>query len=98
MQASKEPWNQGTLATLATDEEDPPLFDITQAAYRNNTFAFTDEELEALEDAKTELRRKHGLRVTKYDLIRGGLHCLLEDYRRNADKSFAVRRLGKKRQ
>jgi hypothetical protein len=93
-QATLEP---RILGTLETAEEERPMFDITAVAYRNNTFAFTDEELEALEDVKIELRRRQDLRVTKYDLIRCGLHCLLEDYRRNGETSFAVRRLRKRR-
>jgi hypothetical protein len=101
-EASKVARKQATLeprilGTLEIAEEERPMFDITAVAYHSNTFAFTDEELEALEDVKTELRRRQDLRVSKYDLIRCGLHCLLEDYRRNGETSFAVRRLSKRR-
>ena len=89
--------NQGTLEPLSVKVE-KELFDINQQAHRSNTFVFTDEELWALEDAKIELRRKYDLeKVTKYDIVRCALHCLLEDYRDRKGQSFLVRRLSRKR-
>jgi len=68
-------------------------FEISTPAYQNNTYAFTAEELWAIEDTKQELEREYNLPVTKYNLIRLGVHSLIEDFRRNRAESFVVRRL-----
>jgi hypothetical protein len=81
------------LEDASLPAHDVPLFDIAQPAYQNNTYAFTEEELWAIEDTKQELERKHGLKVTKYNLVRLGVHYLIEDYRRNRATSFVVKRL-----
>jgi hypothetical protein len=74
------------------------VFDLTEPAYRNDTFVFTDAELEALEDMKLELRRKYDIaRATKQNLIRCALHMLLEDFQREKETCFAVKRLRSKR-
>ena len=60
------------------------------------TFVFTQEELEVLEDLKLELRRQLDSKVTKYDLIRTGLHMLAEDYTTNGEKSYVYRKIRKR--
>jgi len=67
-------------------------FDITKPAYQSNTYAFTEEELWAIEDMKNELQRRYGIKVTKYNLLRLGAHCLIEDFHREGEKSFVVER------
>ena len=55
------------------------------------SFLYTEEEMELFEDLKLEMRRKHGLKVTKNDLARSGIRLLAEDYRRKEDTSFLVK-------
>ena len=69
------------------------LFDISLKPYRKDSFLFTDEEFEALEDLKTQLRRQYDLKATKNDLARCALEYLLEDYESNKDNSIIVTRL-----
>ena len=69
------------------------IFDLNDKPYRKDSFLFTTEEFEALEDLKLELRRKLDLRATKNDLARCAIHHLIEDYKRHKDGSLVVRRL-----
>jgi hypothetical protein len=70
-----------------------PKFDLDDQPLYKATFAFTQDELEALEDLKLELRRAHDRRVTKNDLIRAGLHQLFEDHRSKGTRSYATRKV-----
>lgn len=89
-----EPRNLETLDTHKPEAAgEKPLFDLAEQPYRNDTFSFTDGELEAIEDIKIDLRRKHDIRATKNNLIRCAVHLLVEDYKRNKEKSIAARRL-----
>lgn len=72
------------------------LFDINNKPYRKDSFLFTTEEFEALEDLKLELRRKFDLRVTKNDLARCAFHHLIEDYKLHKDGSMVLQRLRNK--
>ncbi len=92
-QVSKEPRNQGTLENPATDGSG---FDLSVTPYKNDTFLFTNEELYAIEDLKTELLRKLDLKTTKYDIVRCAVHCLVEDYRQHGEESHIVQRVRKK--
>lgn len=92
-QGSKEPRNQGTLESPVTNASG---FDLNIAPYKNDTFIFTNEELYAIEDLKTELKRKLDLRTTKYDIVRCAIHCLIEDYRQHGEESHIVQRVRKK--
>jgi hypothetical protein len=81
-------------------ESAPPKgegFDLNTLPYKNHTFSFTTEELEAMEDLKTDLRRRLDLRVTKIDIIRSALHTILADYRQRGDASFIVERIKTKK-
>jgi len=102
LEPTKQARKLGTLEPRKLEQKDQAereaLFDINREPFRNNTFIFTEEELWALEDTKVELKRKYELRATKYDLIRCGLHMLIEDYRQNKDQSFIVERLRKKKE
>ena len=72
------------------------LFDLNQKPYRKDSFLFTTEEFEALEDLKLELRRKFDLRATKNDLARCAIHDLIQDYKRHKEGSVVVQRLRNK--
>ena len=71
-------------------------FDLKDEALYKATFVFTQEELEALEDLKLELRRDLNRKVTKYDLVRAALHLLFEDHAANRENSHASRKLKKR--
>jgi hypothetical protein len=92
-QVTKEPRKQGTLENPAADGSG---FDLTITPYKNDTFLFTNEELYAIEDLKTELKRKLDLKTTKYDIVRCAIHCLMEDYRQHGEESHIVQRVRKK--
>src|SRR5579862_2557893 len=82
---------------MESNSEPAPQFDITEIAFRPDTFIFTEEEFNALWDLKQELRRTYDLRLaTKQNIIRCALHCLVEDFRRNKERSFVVQRLRNK--
>jgi hypothetical protein len=73
-----------------------PPFDLQRTPLWKTTFVFTEEELEALEDLKLELRRRFALKATKNDLIRCALHALIEDHRRQGERSSTLKRLRSK--
>lgn len=58
---------------------------------------FTEEELEAIEDVKLELRRVFGVKTSKNELVRCGLWELIEDYRRHGERSRLLQRLKARR-
>jgi hypothetical protein len=93
-QSSKEPRNQGYLETAVSAAHG---FDLNITPYKNDTFLFTNEELYAIDDLKTELLRKLDLKTTKYDIVRCAIHCLVEDYRQHGDASLIVQRVRKKK-
>jgi hypothetical protein len=92
-QVSKEPREKGSLENPAADVSG---FDLTVTPYKNDTFLFTNEELYAIEDLKTELKRKLDLKTTKYDIVRCAIHCLMEDYQQRGEESHIVQRVRKK--
>ena len=61
-----------------------------------NSFLFTEEEWDLLEDLKIDLRRTYGLKATKNDLVRAAVRFLAEDYHRRREASFAVKKLSRK--
>jgi hypothetical protein len=84
-----------TRAPAAKSEETQRglRFNITDEPLYKGTFVFTQDELEALEDLKLELRRHLDQKVTKYDLMRAALHLLLEDHEANGERSYATRKI-----
>lgn len=72
-------------------------FDLNIKPYRKDSYLFTNEEFEALEDLKIELRRKYDLKATKNDLARCAIGHLLADFQQNRDRSFVVRQLRAKK-
>ena len=46
------------------------LFDLSEEAYRKDSFFFTDDEFNAIVDLKITIARKEGIKITKTDLAR----------------------------
>jgi len=70
------------------------MFDINDPATEKNSYMFSEDELWALRNVESELEQTYRTEISKYNIIRLGLHHLLEDYRTNKKRSFLVRRLG----
>ena len=87
----------GQETSQSASPEQGQGFDLNATPFRKDTFLFTPQEFEALEDLKLELRRRFDLKATKNDLARCALQHLLEDYRRHGETSLVVRRLRSKR-
>jgi hypothetical protein len=75
----------------------PSAFDINAKPYRKDSYLFTDEEFEAMEDLKLELRRKYDVKAIKNDIARSAIGFLISDFQRNRDKSYIVRHLRTKK-
>lgn len=71
----------------------PPPFALAAPATEKNSYMFSQEELWALKDVETEIERTYRTDVSKYNIVRLGLHMLLEDYFTHKENSFLVRRL-----
>lgn len=69
--------------------------DLAEAPLFRNTYAFTAEELEAIEDLRLELRRDLDTKVNKNDLVRSALHLLIENYRSDPAKSYVRKKIAK---
>ena len=97
-EATLERRNQGALdaAPAQAGGVGSYAFDINERPYRQNTYAFTDEELNALEDMKITIRRNLGLDVTKNDLVRCAIHGLIEEFNRLGSSSSVLNRLRKR--
>jgi hypothetical protein len=74
-------------------------FDLNLPTQKSHTFAFTFEELFALQEILTGLQRLLGLdvRITKIDIIRSALQIIVEDYRKRGEESFIVERIKTKK-
>ena len=68
----------GNEVSQLGSREVSPSFDLDHKPYRKDSFLFTGEEFEALEDVKIELRRTYDVRATKNDLARLAVHHLIE--------------------
>lgn len=71
-------------------------FKLADVPLYRNTYIFTAEELEAIEDLRLELRRELDTKVNKNDLIRCGLHMLVEDYAKSGATSYVRRKIQKR--
>ena len=73
--------------------------DLSAIPYRKDTFLFTSDEFEALEDLKLEIGRALDVKVTKQNLVRCALAHLIDDWRRKGVASSVIaplkRRLGR---
>jgi hypothetical protein len=71
----------------------PFHFNPSTKADQKYTLAFTEEELEVIEDIKLDLRRRFGIKTSKVELVRCGLGELIEDFQKHGDQSRLVSRL-----
>lgn len=92
---SQEPRKVGTQTTQPSFSADPtpPPFTIETPATEKNSYMFSQEELWALKDVEAEIERMYRTEVPKYNIVRLGLHMLLEDYFAHKHDSFLVHRL-----
>ena len=85
--------NQETEKSIKTSTDvDQPIsvdrfvilvFDLLQVAETDASLRLTDGEIDALEDLKSDLRRRFRLSVPKNDILRIALHHIIEEYYRN---------------
>jgi hypothetical protein len=94
--APLKPQKRATVKPAAAEAKG---FDLNLPTEKSHTFAFTFEELWALEEVKTGLSRLLGLdqRITKIDIIRCALHMIVDDYRQHGEQSFIVDRFKNKK-
>jgi hypothetical protein len=94
--APVKPPKRATVKPAAAEGKE---FDLNLPTEKSHTFAFTFEELWALEELKTGLSRLLGLDlwITKIDIIRCALHMIVEDYRQRGEQSFIVDRFKNKK-
>lgn len=71
-------------------------FDLSEDALYQANFRFTLDEKEVLEDLKLQLSRELDSRVDKNDILRLGLHMLMQDYKDNGDRSYLIKKLKKR--
>ena len=82
-----KPGNVGHSAPVAQE------FDLNIEPYKNGTFLFTYEELDAIDEVKKQLKRRLDLPATQYDIVRSAIHIIVEDYRLRGEQSFIVQRI-----
>ena len=97
-EASQEAGKVGTPSPIApradaTDASARPPFALDAPATEKNSYMFSQEELWALKDVEAEIERAYRTEVPKYNIVRLGLHMLLEDYFAHKQDSFLIRRL-----
>jgi hypothetical protein len=88
-QVSKETIKQVSVAPA-------PSLSIDDEPYTQATFKFTDEELDALDDLKRDLRRQLALKTTKQNLVRYALHRLIEEFAKDGEASWLTQQLKNK--
>ena len=97
LQANKQALKQGSAENKQqTPSVESPHFRIDNDPYTQATFRFTDDELDALEDLKRDLKRQRDLKTTKQNLIRYALHRLIEEYNEEGEESWLVKQLRSK--
>ena len=75
---------------MQPDPPDKPDF------YRKQTFAFVEDELDFLDEAKLDCRRQYEVRITKNEIVRTALEFLRKDFHKNKETSFLVRKFARK--
>jgi hypothetical protein len=93
-QVSRETKREGTVETTATEVLE---FDLNIEPYKKGTFLFTYEELDAIDDVKKQMKRRMDLPATQYDIVRGAIHIIVEDYRQRGQESLIVQRMRQKK-
>ncbi|MGD9895425.1 MAG: hypothetical protein AB7R89_03410 [Dehalococcoidia bacterium] len=81
-----------SAAAPAAVQDPPPRFelDLTAIPHRKDSFLFTTEEFEALEDLKLQVGRGLDIKVTKQNLMRCALAALIDDWRRKGPNSSII--------
>jgi hypothetical protein len=93
-QVSTETRILGTMGHAAPETLE---FDLNIEPSKKGTFIFTYEELDAVDDVKKELKRRLDLPATQYDIVRGAIHIIVEDYRKHGADSLIVQRIRQKK-
>ena len=88
--------NRGPVVPRAPVGPDP-TWDLSELPYRKDTFLFTGDEFEALEDLKLSLRRRLDVKVTKNDLARCAIAYMVDEYTRHQEDSPIFTPLRKRR-
>jgi hypothetical protein len=73
------------------------LFDLSEEAYRKDSFFFTDDEFNAIVDLKITIARKEGIKITKTDLARIAFKLLMDNYLKEGEKSLIITCLHKRK-
>jgi len=68
-------------------------FDLLEQPLYKATYNYTQDELEALEDLRLELSRALDRKVTKNEVLRVALHLLIEDHRKDPERSYIRRKI-----
>jgi hypothetical protein len=84
-------------STAVPVSTEPQEFDLNIEPYKNGTFLFTYEELDAIDDLKKQLKRRLDLPATQYDIVRAAIHIITEDYRQHGTDSLIVQRIRQKK-
>jgi hypothetical protein len=85
------------LGTVDLAAPEPQEFDLNIKPYRKGTYLFTDQELYAIDDLKKDLKRRHDLSATQYDIVRSAVHTIVADYRQHGSESIIVQHIKKKK-
>jgi hypothetical protein len=72
-------------------------FDLSKKPTEKRGHRFVIEEIWAIEDVKAELNREMDLGVSQEDIVRAGVHFVIDDYRKNKQNSILVKMVTKKR-
>jgi hypothetical protein len=99
---SKETRKQGYQETRKLGNAEQAVtesqgFDLNIVPYKNGTFLFTYEELDAIDDLKKQLKRRLDLPATQYDIVRAAIHIITEDYRKHGADSLIVQHIKTKK-
>jgi hypothetical protein len=68
------------------------LFNLSVAVNDKRTIDFTTDEIDILDDIKREVKRKYGIRITQYNIVRCALRHLFENYYQEGEQSVLVER------
>jgi hypothetical protein len=93
-QVSQKTRELGNVETATTEVLE---FDLNIEPYKKGTFLFTYEELDAVDDLKKQMKRRMDLPATQYDIVRGAIHIIVEDYRQRGQESLIVQRMRQKK-
>lgn len=98
-QGSLEPFKPPTKERTKVEEPQGSAtrFNLGKTPDRANTYSFTEAELWAIEDVQQSLQRNHGIDATKYDIVRCGVHLVVEDFLEHGHQSQVAQRMNRRR-